>query len=98
MRVEELRIGNYITNKYDELVQVDGISFYGEVIIESDTSDDGYYEILTLDCEPIPLTEEWLLKFGFKKLAYTDRIFYKGNYGVDLGIEYYFVEKKIVGR
>jgi hypothetical protein len=54
MRAEELRIGNY--------AQLDGgiecIDVYDLLDIVSDNF---------IVCNPIPLTEEWLLKFGFKK-------------------------------
>ena len=35
----------------------------------------------TNDYEPIPLTEEWLLKFGFEKQS--DYFFYNNNYRVE---------------
>lgn len=56
MRANELRIGNYAFNK-----KLNGIihfkSFYGLCNIESRPD----------EFEPIPLTEEWLIGFGFKK-------------------------------
>jgi hypothetical protein len=54
MKANELRIGNYIHH-------------LGRVMEVKKT----YYVSLILDfCEPIPLTEEWLLKFGFEKSSY----------------------------
>jgi hypothetical protein len=56
MKAEELRIGNwyqwYAEGKY-----------YEYQVIQSDFSNDCNF----LNFEPIPLTEEWLVKFGFKK-------------------------------
>ena len=52
MRASELRIGNIVNN-----------NGYSEWII-SDGSDIDFSE---KNCKGIPLTEEWLLKFGFEK-------------------------------
>ena len=55
MKAKYLRIGNLISKK-DVVVTVDGRSIF---------------DIWSLDYgdiyKPIPLTEEWLLKFGFKQ-------------------------------
>jgi len=61
MTVNELRIGNWI-NIQGNFKKVLGIDYiHKEHLIISD----GYYQ---LDwCEPIPLTEEILLKCGFEK-------------------------------
>ena len=80
MKANELRIGNYLINElayhYNEgLCQVTGIfhdlhGFKGYAIQtgEGNTTllndeDESYFK-------PIPLTEEWLVKFGFKKRKY----------------------------
>jgi len=64
MKTTELRIGNYVNGIYDE----------GEFIAEVLTVDsegclldaNGIYELTSLKViKPIPLTEEWLIKFGF---------------------------------
>ena len=52
MKANELRIGNFIYNDRNEIFKVNWIT----EIIESRQS------------TAIPLTEEWLLKFGFNKL------------------------------
>lgn len=53
MTATELRLDNLIFNHKGEVVKFDG-DFYHWI-------DGGY--------NPIPLTEEWLLKFGFEKVA-----------------------------
>jgi hypothetical protein len=53
MKAEELRIGNFIYNDRNEIFKVNWIT----EIIESRQS------------TAIPLTEEWLLKFGFERWA-----------------------------
>ena len=62
---KELRIGNLIL--IDGLVlEVDGIDFYEKILVEDSTCDDGFSSNCSDDVEPIPLTEEWLVKFGFE--------------------------------
>jgi len=39
------------------------------------------------DIQPIPLTEEWLLKFGFEK---RDGNYYKSRYVIEQGISQFF--------
>ena len=61
MKANELRIGNWIqTNISKEPVKVLGVK-KGEIL------DSGVWDYTTR-YEPIPLTEEWLLKFGFEKI------------------------------
>lgn len=82
MKAEELRIGNFF--KYEsfenggiyqvEQICKDSEGFKGYYIkfrnesfatsLEEDEEEDGYKMI-----QPIPLTEEWLLRFGFEKLT-----------------------------
>ena len=62
MKSNELRIGN--------LVMSDGYLYKVYHIPD----DEDYFE----ECQPIPLTEEWLVKFGFKKL---DKLFYQKQVG-----------------
>lgn len=57
MEARELRIGNYYDFSHSgQIEQITGKDIYD---FESDPIDDIYY--------PIPLTEEWLLKFGAHK-------------------------------
>jgi hypothetical protein len=62
MKANELRIGNYICNE-DYIVIVESIDKDGCIVnlisdnVQAFTNNKGI--------EPIPLTEEWLLKFGF---------------------------------
>jgi len=62
MKASELRIGNLIKGKSPE-----------KKVYEEPVELNEYYFLLFLnnmmDVEPIPLTEEWLLKFGFDKVG-----------------------------
>jgi hypothetical protein len=61
MKKEELRIGNLVLIPYNKSNKQEG--FFEATI--SQIGDFGAY-IKPEDYEPILLTEEWLLKFGFK--------------------------------
>lgn len=56
MKANELRIGNY----YNQFGNNERVSWATLKTVEEDMNE-------KLWCKPIPLTEEWLLKFGFKK-------------------------------
>jgi hypothetical protein len=63
MKANELRIGNYVNewSAADKKYYVDKIDVdLLRGIIEDWT-----------ECQPIPLTEEWLLKFGFEKNVFN---------------------------
>ena len=65
MEAKELRIGNYVylpinNNEYFQIEQGDFCS--------NNIADYSVAEF----CQPIPLTEEWLLKFGAEKVTYDD--------------------------
>jgi hypothetical protein len=64
MKPNELRIGNLVEYK-NQYIKVSGIGPFG---IQSEGKE---YLIIakfsTPDIQPIPLTEEWLLNFGFEK-------------------------------
>jgi hypothetical protein len=71
MKVNELRIGNIVgfKDRTDFYARINDISVLGGVHIsrfwEDGTLDD-QPEVIE-DLTPIPLTEKWLLKFGFEK-------------------------------
>ena len=62
IQLNEIRIGNYLKNGFNETIQVDG------VISENNTSG---YQLKTL--KPIPITEDELIKLGFVSNPYEDR-------------------------
>jgi hypothetical protein len=64
MKAEELRIGNLVFDKRNGVVcSVDGLQYSGRIVTEDKKYDDWKRVI---DPEGIPLTEEWLIKFGFR--------------------------------
>jgi len=81
MKANELRIGNYVNRVYAPYGNRTGQSFVEK--IESGNSIDN----LTLPssfCEGIPLSEEWLVRFGFKEpeRGYEREFFYEGFFCV----------------
>jgi hypothetical protein len=78
MKASELRIGNYILTDDDQFVTVDNNVFRAFSFPESEK----WYK-------PIPLTEEWLIKFGFNCHTVENEartIFYSKNWGIN-GVE-----------
>jgi len=61
MKASELRIGNLVNHIRKGVIVVG--------IMELDFVEKG-----VLDIEPIPLTEEWLVRFGFEFEKYTESI------------------------
>ena len=62
MRVEELRIGNIVkTINTIDIFKLVSIG-YDYVLLTDEYND---YDSLIEELKPIPITEEWLLKFGF---------------------------------
>jgi len=72
MKASELRIGNLVYDSENFDYQIQGYEFYLDIVE---------------DFNPIQLTEEWLLKFGFKLLCrkdnngYNETLFYMGKTG-----------------
>tara|TARA_R110000803_G_scaffold121456_1_gene189570 strand:- start:214 stop:630 length:417 start_codon:yes stop_codon:yes gene_type:complete len=59
MKAKELRIGNLVHSKADTVIMMSGWELYNMTVNENTNSE--------TFLKPIPLTEEWLLKFGFDK-------------------------------
>jgi hypothetical protein len=66
MKANELRIGNWYYTNDGKPEQIDGhgISQFQDGEVLGQVND---------FIKPIPLTEEWLLKFGFEKYPYLDK-------------------------
>jgi hypothetical protein len=69
---KELRIGNFVAlSETDMLFKVESISSTGLDVSNDD--EETWIEIESF--EPVPLTEEWLLRFGFEKKRQSGRIY-----------------------
>ncbi len=71
MKANELRIGNYYLHKNDLLQIDDAYSIYEKSKIIK-------------EIKPIPLTEEWLLKFGFEENTSSWTNWEKPNYSKEV--------------
>lgn len=71
MNANELRLKNLLDYR-GTIVEVGNLGYFFETVKPDTTLSYGSDDIR--DYEPIPLTEEWLLKFGFIK------VMEKGNY------------------
>jgi hypothetical protein len=74
MKATDLRIGNYVIFKNIQMVTLNQNGKYENYEephqlhqIQISSNDFEYIEKGQLEYRPIPLTEEWLLKFGFEK-------------------------------
>jgi hypothetical protein len=101
MKATELRIGNYVlrSGHIEKVYQIrnSGVDFYRGQNKKSIITQSYTYSGI----EPIPLTEEWLLKFGFKYYSLPSennvkRGYYTMKYGSTFKIiisnkKYYFL-------
>ena len=78
LKAKELRIGNYL-NYQGKIIKVEGI--HNRTIYHSDRQFDqvGVEKYITF--EPIPLTEEWLLRFGYTEKDLSQGKIIKGRNG-----------------
>lgn len=67
MKATELRIGNYIKNN-GKIVEVDYLT-PTSIGYENGKFSTSTFNSEVMHYEPIPLTEEWLLKLGFEKIT-----------------------------
>lgn len=65
MKASELRIGNIIDMGIEGIAMVSGYNLYQKSIHDNGGNFADYYG----EWKPIPLTEEWLVKLGFKKIS-----------------------------
>ncbi len=92
MLARELRIGNYVIDDIF-LYTISGIdlhSVWGQIESVNNTArariedfyEDGNYHLNIENIEPIPLTEEWLIKFGFEKIKDEVSPYKDGEYTI----------------
>lgn len=72
----ELRIGNYVSGGVNkDVAQITEIRENGVMLSEHEDCPPHYYDWISA----IPLTEEWLIKFGYEKPEFTESTWY-GKY------------------
>jgi len=81
MKANEIRIGNYVdcVNKRhnEKYIEIESVTCE-KINVE-------FREYSLSDCKPIPLTEDWLLKFGFMT---------NGNYWTNLVIDLDYITQE----
>jgi len=102
MKVTDLRIGNYVYYEHTTHIVsgVHGNKVYswwvrdGEPVIEYEAKDisgtqvENPYMDVVSQYEPIPLTEEWLIKLGFEKLTDSNDGFKNTTYTYTKGVSF----------
>ena len=96
MKTEELRIGNYVKETVDnKAVTIASIIQVERDIFDFEVKDsDGIFIDVGDQIEPIPLTEEWLIKFGFE--IYCDSSNYLSIYVENIGILYWSINEDLL--
>lgn len=91
MKSTELRIGNYLQDAKEKLAPVEGLSknkikAYSGIVTE-------------MPLKPIPLTEEWLLKFHPNALDLSNSIFRIGRFKLiwKFSYQYWYVIDDMTG-
>ena len=64
MKASEFRIGNYYLDIDNKLSELSGYELWQMSVSENNDN------LGVMEFQPIPLTEEWLLKFGFERGGY----------------------------
>lgn len=80
MKTTDLRIGNHISINSGKIITVDGIS-------QSEIYNEEYGHSSCNELKPIPLTEQWLLDFGFVDEGGNDYVLTKGEHTLLLTVE-----------
>jgi len=98
MQAKDLRIDNwfYAVHPVDGLfeMQVRGIAQDGTIETDAYGNTYGTIDCYGDSCKPIPLTEEWLLRFGFElKEAVMDEKKYYGWLNFSFHLDINFIEK-----
>ena len=80
MKTTDLIIGNHISINSGKIITVDGIS-------QSEIYNEEYGHSSCNELKPIPLTEQWLLDFGFVDEGGNDYVLTKGEHTLLLTVE-----------
>lgn len=95
MKARELRIGNIVSTPNQPTFRIDLFDYVAKGIGKFGQISDANTHPLTWylqDLKPIPLTEEWLLKFGFELIKFVAP---NQQCGIDLFYGYDYAIKKI---
>ena len=71
MKATELRIGNYVLDRGNKLILIDHWEYINKISSKREENFHPLTEFVDY-LKPIPLTEEWLVKFGFEEVDGND--------------------------
>lgn len=74
MNIQELKINNYVGDSHDFPMYITALFSDGTVYLDFDGNEGDVWEEDVKDLNPIPLTEELILRLGFTKMLCEDRI------------------------
>ena len=80
MKTTELRLGNFVKDQFGDVIIVDGLDDMD--VFSSDCGDIPVHAV-----QPIPLTEQWLLDFGFEDEGGSDYVLTKGEHTLLITVE-----------
>lgn len=89
IQANELRVGNIVSDFGGREARVSAITERGTIKLSSEHYTDESFNLNERVINPIPLTEEWLLRFGFDAERMGDGFLgYRLNY-VDISMPYF---------
>lgn len=81
MKSNELRIGNYVLDKKDEIKKIHGVNdVVGVAYVNFENE---FEKLINPEISPIALTEEWILKFRFKR-GNLNKLLFNIKYGTGM--------------
>ena len=92
MKVKELKIGNYLFFE-KEIQQVSSIHSDETIRLKANADENchGCYSVTQTNIKPIPITEEWLIKFGYVKFK-SNEIYNEWGLIIDGILKYKIIE------
>ena len=91
---KNLRIGNYLFDENNEIYAISGYSLWQLSVKEHHKS----FNEISKEFKRIPISEEWLLKFGFSRHHadyYNDVLLLKDVVNINTGVQYDYFSVKI---
>ena len=85
MKVNELRVGSLVTTYFSDVRIFEVSAIHSDRIYLKSIVDTSQSDITPVYIKPVPLTEEWFLRFGFKKacFGYEKGLFEVANKSID---------------
>ena len=83
MKTNELRVGSLVTTYFSDVRIFEVSAIHSDRIYLKSIVDTSQSGITPVYIKPVPLTEEWFLKFGFKPLGNTFEFWENSIYSVE---------------